>query len=250
MTATSYKSKFIGRLRSPQSIVSLLCVCVIVDYALIAPGSSHAENARALPPPVHDEAKTDASGDVAVFAGGCFWGVQGVFQHVTGVINAVSGYAGGDARSASYDTVSSGTTGHAESVQVTFDPNKISYGRLLQVFFSVAHNPTELNRQGPDYGTQYRSVVFPADAEQERIARDYLTQLQQAKVFSAPIVTEVDPGKPFFPAEAYHQNYLTLHPDSPYIAINDAPKLAQLKRLFPELYREKPALVRSARLTQ
>jgi len=181
-----------------------------------------------------------------VLAGGCFWGVQGVFQHLDGVISAVSGYAGGAADTAHYETVSTGTTGHAESVRVTFDPQRISYGRILQVFFSVALDPTEVNRQGPDSGTQYRSVLFTTTPEQERVAKAYIAQLDQAQAFAAPIATRVDPGQTFYPAEGYHQNYLTLHPGSPYIAGWDLPKIAALQRLFPSLYRAQPVLVASA----
>jgi peptide-methionine (S)-S-oxide reductase len=202
-----------------------------------------AEGARAIPAPMTDEAASAASSETAVFAGGCFWGVQGVFQHVVGVSNAVSGYAGGDRSTAHYDLVGNGTTGHAESVQITFDPHKISYARLLQVYFSVAHDPTQLDRQGPDRGTQYRSAIFPTDAEQSRVAKTYIDQLGQAKVFKAAIVTRVEPNRTFYPAEAYHQNFLTLHPSNGYIVVNDLPKIEELKRFFPDLYRPDPALV-------
>jgi len=205
-----------------------------------------AEEARALPAPAQDE-ETQATSEVAVLAGGCFWGVQGVFQHVNGVTNAVSGYAGGDKETAHYQTVGSGSTRHAESVQVTFDPRKISYGRILQIYFSVAHDPTELNRQGPDHGTQYRSTIFPANAEQARIARGYIDQLDKARAFPAAIVTTIEPGRAFYPAEAYHQDFLALNPTYPYIVINDLPKIENLKRLFPELYRHDPVLVSAAR---
>ena len=208
--------------------------------------SSAAEDARLLPPPVLDAPAGQANSAVAVFAGGCFWGVQGVFQHVEGVSNAVSGYAGGDASTAQYERVGSGTTGHAESVQVTFDPRKISYGRLLQIFFSVAHDPTELNRQGPDVGTQYRSAIFPTDPEQARVAKAYIAQLNQAHAFDEAIVTRVEPDRAFYPAESYHQDFLTRHPTYPYIVVNDLPKIAQLKRLFPDSYRADPVLVASA----
>ena len=181
-----------------------------------------------------------------MFAGGCFWGVQGVFQHVRGVTKAVSGYSGGQRDTAQYETVSGGDTGHAESVQVTFDPTKVTYGQLLQVYFSVIQDPTELNRQGPDSGTQYRSAVFPLNDTQRHIAQSYIAQLDKAHAFPAPIVTKTEPFKGFYPAESYHQNYLTLHPDSAYIAINDMPKVANLKRLFPNLYRDKPVLVEAA----
>jgi peptide-methionine (S)-S-oxide reductase len=205
--------------------------------------SSMAETARTVPPPAVDETALVAQTEVAVLAGGCFWGVQGVFQHVDGVVSAVSGYAGGAVDTAHYKIVSDGQTGHAESVQITFDPRRITYGRLLQIYFAVAHDPTELNRQGPDTGTQYRSAIFPQNADQARVADAYIAQLAQAKVFPAPIVTTTEPGKTFYPAEAYHQNYLTLHPYEPYIAINDLPKVEALKQLFPNLYRESPVLV-------
>jgi peptide-methionine (S)-S-oxide reductase len=208
--------------------------------------SSSAETARMVPPPVMDETAPPASTEVTVLAGGCFWGVQGVFQHVDGVISAVSGYAGGARDTAHYDMTSSGTTGHAESVQITFDPHRISYGRLLQIYFSVAHDPTELNRQGPDTGTQYRSAIFPQTPEQAGIARAYIAQLNQAKVFPSAIVTTIESDKAFYPAESYHQDYLTLHPDQPYIAINDLPKVRALEQLFPNLYRSDPVLVAAA----
>ena len=182
-----------------------------------------------------------------MLAGGCFWGVQGVFQHVKGVTGAVSGYAGGDKSQAQYETVSSGRTGHAESVRVTFDPRQISYGRILQIYFSVAHDPTELNRQGPDTGTQYRSAIFPTDAEQARVAKAYIAQLEQAHAFNAPIVTKIEPDRTFYPAEAYHQDFLALNPTYPYIVYNDLPKVANLKRLYPEVYRSDPVLVSGGR---
>jgi len=192
---------------------------------------------------LHLEPAGQRTSEVAVLAGGCFWGVQGVFQHVAGVTSAVSGYAGGSEATAHYETVSTGTTGHAESVRIIFDPRRISYGRLLQIYFSVAHDPTDLNRQGPDVGTQYRSAIFPQNEEQARLAAAYIAQLGRAQVFAAPIVTRVEPGKAFYPAEAYQQNYLTENPDSLYIVINDLPKLAALKRGFPTLYRLDPVLV-------
>src|SRR5215469_8145485 len=182
---------------------------------------------------------------VAVLAGGCFWGVQGVFQHVEGVTSAVSGYAGGAADTAHYEMVSSNTTGHAESVRVMFDPHRISYGRILQIYFSVTHDPTELDRQGPDVGTQYRSAIFPTNPEQARIAEAYIAQLNQAHVFDAPVVTKIEPGA-FYPAEGYHQDFLTRNPRSPYIVINDLPKIENLKRLFPDVYRATPVLVAAA----
>jgi peptide-methionine (S)-S-oxide reductase len=202
-----------------------------------------AESPHAVPVPSVDEPAGSSTSEVAVLAGGCFWGVQGVFQHVDGVTSAVSGYAGGSKDNADYETVSTGSTGHAESVQITFDPHRISYGRILQIFFSVAHDPTELNRQGPDRGTQYRSAIFPTGAEQAHVAEAYIAQLDKAHTFAAPIVTKIEPGRAFYPAEAYHQNYLTLHPSQPYIAINDIPKVEALKQLFPGLYRDTPVLV-------
>jgi peptide-methionine (S)-S-oxide reductase len=202
------------------------------------------EQAHVVPPPTFDPAAAGRTQDVAVLAGGCFWGVQGVYQHVKGVTSAVSGYAGGEKNTAMYERVGSGTTGHAESVQITFDPREISYGRLLQVFFSVVHDPTQLNKQGPDVGTEYRSAIFPLNADQEAVARAYVNQLQIARTFSTPVVTKVEPGKVFYRAEEYHQDYLERNPANPYIAINDLPKLRELQRVFPGLYRETPVLVR------
>jgi peptide-methionine (S)-S-oxide reductase len=202
-----------------------------------------AEDAHVLPPPVADVRPGQSTSAVAVLAGGCFWGVQAVFQHVKGVTNAVSGYAGGNKRTANYEIVSTGTTGHAESVQVTYDPRVISYGRLLQIFFSVAHDPTELNRQGPDTGTQYRSAIFTANSEQAEVAKAYIAQLDQARVFKKAIVTKIEPDRAFYPAEAYHQDFLTQHPTHPYIVANDLPKVEDLKRLFADVYRGAPVLV-------
>lgn len=186
-------------------------------------------------PPVH--ASPRAAVDTAVFAGGCFWGVEAVFEHIKGVKSAVSGYSGGSTTSPSYEEVSTGTTGHAESVQVVYDPSKVSYAQLLEVFFSVAHDPTQLNRQGPDHGTQYRSAIFFRTAEQQQTAQRYIAQLQAKKVFRSPIVTTVVPLGRFYPAESYHQGYLEKHPDQPYIVINDAPKLVALEQEFPALYK-------------
>ena len=231
-----------NRITHLSAVAALMIVAGIAYW--ISPSS--AESARRLPPAAVDET-TGASREVTVLAGGCFWGVQGVFQHVDGVISAVSGYAGGSRDTARYETTSSGTTGHAESVQITFDPHRITYGRILQIYFSVAHDATELNRQGPGVGTQYRSAVFPQDPEQSRIAAAYIAQLNAAKVFPTPIVTTIEPGKEFYPAEAYHQDYLTLHPYQPYIAINDLPKTQALKELFPDSYRETPVLVAAVR---
>jgi len=178
-----------------------------------------------------------------VLAGGCFWGVQGVFQHVEGVTRAVSGYAGGHAANATYNAVVTGRTGHAEAVKVTFDPHQISVGEILRIYFSVAHDPTQFNRQGPDVGPQYRSAIFPQNEEQADIAKAYIAQLNAARVYHAAIVTKIEPGKPFYPAEDYHQDYMTRHPAQPYIVINDLPKIEHLKRLFPTRFRARPRLV-------
>ena len=222
----------------------LLGVAVAGVIGQVSAFSLGGEDAVVIPPPTLDEV-TQAHSETAVFAGGCFWGVQGVFQHVKGVQKAVSGYAGGAANTAEYERVSEGDTGHAESVQVTFDPAQVSYGSLLQIYFSVAHNPTELNRQGPDTGTQYRSAIFAQDAEQQKVAQAYIAQLDAAKSFDKPIATKIVMGKPFYPAEAYHQDFLTENPSYPYIVINDLPKVAQLKKLFPEQYRAEPVLVKT-----
>ncbi|TPI34704.1 peptide-methionine (S)-S-oxide reductase MsrA [Mesorhizobium sp. B3-1-6] len=201
-----------------------------------------AEDAVVIPPPAMDE-KAASGTEKAIFAGGCFWGVQGVFQHVKGVSKAVSGYTGGSADNAVYEVVGTGRTGHAESVEITYDPAKVTYGQLLQVYFSVAHNPTQLNYQGPDSGTQYRSTIFAENDEQKKVAESYIAQLDKAKVFGKPIVTTLETGKTFYPAEDYHQDFLTLNPTYPYIVYNDLPKIENLKALFPQLYSEKPVLV-------
>ena len=191
----------------------------------------------AVPAPAVDAPRAVKPGEqTAVIAGGCFWGIQAVFQHLKGVVSATSGYSGGEAKTAEYEVVSTGETGHAESVKVVYDPSQITYGELLRVFFSVAHDPTQLNRQGPDDGTQYRSVIFYGNDEQKKIAQAYIVQLDKARTFPSPIVTQVVPLKAFYPAEAYHQDYATRHPDQPYIVYNDAPKVAHLKQQFPELY--------------
>src|SRR5215472_10265932 len=227
--------------------LALIIVALLGAVVCLRGISSAAESARSIPPPVLDEpADVQATSEVAILAGGCFWGVQGVFQHVDGVTSAVSGYAGGSRETADYHTVSAGSTRHAESVQITFDPRRIGYGRILQIYFSVAHDPTQLDRQGPDVGMQYRSAIFAQSAEQARIAEAYIAQLNNAHVFPAPIATKVEPGKAFYAAEGYHQNYLTLHPTQPYIAINDLPKVEALKQLFPSLYRDAPVLVATA----
>jgi len=228
-----------------------LCAAAIGALALAAFAATPlraAEEAVVIPPPAVDAPPSDGLQTVVV-AGGCFWGVQGVFQHTAGVASAVSGYAGGTKATADYETVSSGTTGHAESVQIKFDPKKISYGKILQIFFSVAHDPTQLNRQGPDHGTQYRSAIFTTSDEQKKVADAYIAQLDAAKVFKKPIVTKVGALQGFFPAEDYHQDYLTLHPNQPYIAFNDLPKIENLKNIFAENYLEKPTLVGNAKAT-
>lgn len=215
-----------------------------VSMPAILTGIGGAE-AFAIPAPAVDEpAQAAAAGtETAVLAGGCFWGVQGVFQHVNGVTQAESGYAGGDAASAHYETVGGGDTGHAESVRIIYDPTRVTFGRLLQIYFSVVADPTQLNRQGPDSGTQYRSAIFAQNADQQRVARAYIDQLSQAAAFPAPIVTTIEANTDFFPAEGYHQNYLDSHPTSAYIAMNDMPKVADLQRLFPQEYRDRPVLV-------
>ena len=218
-----------------------------ISALAIAP-SLAAEDAVVIPAPAMD-AKTADGIQTVVVAGGCFWGVQGVYQHTAGIVNAVSGYAGGSKTTASYETVSTGTTGHAESVEIKYDPKKISYGKILQIFFLVAHDPTQLNRQGPDSGTQYRSAIFTTSDEQKKVADAYIAQLNAAKVYRKPIVTKVGPLDGFFPAEAYHQDYLTLHPSQPYIAYNDLPKIENLKKIFADSYTEKPTLVSSAKVT-
>jgi peptide-methionine (S)-S-oxide reductase len=220
----------------------------VIALPLLAAGAflsrTEAETARVVPAPVTDETPAaNATTEVAVLAGGCFWGVQGVFQHVDGVTSAISGYTGGKAETAQYGTVGSGVTGHAESVRVTFDPQRISFGRILQIYFSVAHDPTELNRQGPDEGTQYRSTIFPMTAEQQSVASAYIAQLNTAHVYPAIVVTTIEMNRTFYPAEGYHQDYLTRHPDNPYIAYNDLPKIRNLQKLFPDRYRDSPVLV-------
>ncbi|MET3925310.1 peptide-methionine (S)-S-oxide reductase MsrA [Devosia sp. 2618] len=211
-------------------------------FGLFGHPAAAQEAAVVIPAPTADIADTGTTA-TAVFAGGCFWGVQGVFQHVVGVTNAVSGYSGGAADTATYDQTSSGTTGHAETVQVTYDPSVVSYGDLLQIYFSVAHNPTQLNYQGPDHGTQYRSTIFALNDDQAKTAKAYIAQLDDAHLFEGPIVTTIEPFKAFYPAEQYHQDFLTLNPTWPYIVINDLPKVAALKALFPKQYREDPVLV-------
>lgn len=227
------------------STVTVLAVAVTCSLAVVlARGrmpSAVASGKTPVPDPAFDEPlATSAGTESMVVAGGCFWGVQAVFQHVKGVLSATSGYAGGTARTAQYDIVSSGRTGHAESVRITYDPSRISYGQLLKVFFTVAHDPTQLNEQGPDVGPQYRSALFVRDDKQRRIASAYVEQLAAAKIFRRRIVTTIDAGRSFYEAEAYHQDYFTRHPYEPYILMNDRPKVDALRRQFPELYVEHP----------
>jgi peptide-methionine (S)-S-oxide reductase len=228
-----------SRLVLGAAVLGVLAVVTVISVPIHA-----TEDAVKIPAPALDVPPSDGL-QTAVLSGGCFWGVQGVFQHTAGVASAVSGYAGGSKMTANYELVSTGTTGHAESVQVKFDPTKISYGKILQIFFSVVHDPTQLNRQGPDSGTQYRSAIFTTSDEQKKVAEGYVAQLDAAHLYGKPIVTKVSRLEGFFPAEAYHQDYLTLHPNQPYIAYNDLPKIENLKKLFAENYIEKPTLVRS-----
>ncbi|HEY9010316.1 MAG TPA: peptide-methionine (S)-S-oxide reductase MsrA [Devosia sp.] len=230
-----------------RSVLSLLAATAALSLGFAAPTLA-AEDAVVIPAPAMDASPTSGI-QTAVVAGGCFWGVQGVFQHTAGVVNAVSGYAGGTKSTADYETVSTGRTGHAESVEIKFDPKKISYGKILQIYFSVAHDPTQLNRQGPDTGTQYRSAIFTTSDEQKKVAEAYIAQLNSAKVFNKPIVTKVGALEGFYPAETYHQDYLTLHPNQPYIAFNDIPKVENLKKLFADNYIEKPTLVSASKAT-
>lgn len=217
----------------------------MLAMAMLGRTGSPAPAVLAPQPEVGLELATSPGEEVAIFSGGCFWGVQAVFQHMKGVTSAVSGYTGGSLKNPSYEQVSTGTTGHAESVRVTFDPSQLSYANLLRAFFAVATDPTELNYQGPDHGTQYRSVLWYTSDAQKATAKAYIEQLTKAKTYPNKIVTEVKPAQAFYNAEGYHQDYATLHPDDGYIAVNDAPKVVNLKRLFPELYRDQPVLVGS-----
>jgi peptide-methionine (S)-S-oxide reductase len=235
-----------SKLKDSKRMLFALVGVLSLAALFLAQGSS-AEEARVVPAPVFDETAHQNGSETAILAGGCFWGVQGVFQHVAGVSSAVSGYTGGDAATAHYRVVGTGRTGHAESVRITFDPSKVTYGHLLQIYFSVAHDPTQLNRQGPDSGTQYRSTIFPTTPGQAKIAAAYIDQLNGAHVFPKPIVTTIETGKTFYPAEGYHQNFLALNPTYPYIVVNDLPKVANLKRLFPKNYRAEPVLVAAAK---
>jgi peptide-methionine (S)-S-oxide reductase len=224
-----------------------LCGFLLAQALALAGCARADEPVRVIPAPILDEARPPSgASEVAVLSGGCFWGMQGLFEHVKGVREVVAGYAGGTPATAQYETVSGGTTGHAESVKITFEPLVVSYGEILRVFFSVAHDPTELDRQGPDAGTQYRSDIFFATPMEEKVARAYIGQLAKAHVFNDHIVTRLDHFSGFYPAEAYHQDYLLHNPDSPYIVVNDLPKIAALKRLYPELYRDSPVRLASA----
>lgn len=236
--------------RSPFSRLSLCAAAIgaLAMSSILTMPASAAEEAVIIPAPAMD--MPAATGiQTAVIAGGCFWGVQGVFQHTAGVVNAVSGYAGGPKSAANYTAVSTGSTGHAEAVEIKYDPQKISYGKILQIYFSVAHDPTQLNRQGPDSGTQYRSEIFATTPEQKKVADAYIAQLNAAKVYKKPIVTKLGMLDAFYPAEAYHQDYLTLHPNQPYIAYNDIPKVENLKKIFAQNYIEKPTLVSASKVT-
>ncbi len=234
------------RVRGHLETLALVAGLAVLVFAVMGGLHVRAEEARLVPPPAASgSAATEsiARPEVAVLAGGCFWGVQGVFQHVKGVSRVESGYAGGDRASAEYERVSEGDTGHAEAVRIEFDPRQVSFGQLLQVYFSVAHDPTQLNRQGPDTGTQYRSEIFAQTPRQLDVAKTYIAQLDAARTFARPIVTRVESGKGFYPAESYHQDFLTRNPQNPYIVINDLPKVANLQRLFPDLYRSAAVLV-------
>lgn len=230
----------IFKLSHASFLSGLALACAVLT---VGPTIATAQEGLVIPPPSIDQTGVSTGKETAVFAGGCFWGVQGVFQRVEGVDNAVSGYAGGAKDTATYETVSNGRSGHAETVKITFDPEKVSYGHLLQIFFSVAHDPTQLNRQGPDHGTQYRSTVFPTSEKQARIAKAYIEQLDKTHVFNAAIVTTIEQQKAFYPAETYHQDFLTNNPTYPYIVYNDMPKVENLKKLFPKDFRKEPVLV-------
>jgi len=225
-------------LPSVAAVLAVMTVALVLFAAKLTNGGSRSMDAPVSAPSFDAQVTGGAVEDTAVFAGGCFWGVEAVYDHVKGVKRAISGYAGGDVSSPSYEQVSTGDTGHAESVEVIYDPSQVSYGKLLQIFFSVVHDPTQLNRQGPDHGTQYRSAIFYNNAQQQQVAESYIKQLTAAKTFSRPIVTRVAKLRAFFPAEEYHQNYLAQHPDQPYIVINDQPKIAALKKQFADIYQD------------
>lgn len=235
--------KRVKSLRNYSLIAGLVLACAFV-FQNNAWSWGGAEQAVVIAAPAKDEPAGTSHSETALFAGGCFWGIQGVFQHVKGVTSAVSGYTGGAAGTASYEEVSTGETGHAESVKVTFDPTQVTYGELLHIFFSVGHNPTQLNRQGPDTGSQYRSAVFPQNAAQTEVAKAYIAQLNASKSYSEPMVTTVENNGHFYPAEAYHQNFLNDNPDYPYIVVNDLPKIKDLQHYFPANYLEQPVLVK------
>lgn len=230
---------------SPTLLPRRLCAMLAAACSLLgAAAASAAESAFVIPPPALDQPAGAAAPQKAVLAGGCFWGVQAVFQHVKGVAGAVSGYAGGQAGTANYDAVSGGRSGHAEAVEITYDPSQVSYGQLLQIYFSVAHDPTQLDRQGPDTGPQYRSAVFPADDGQRKVAEAYIAQLNKSGAYPKALATTVEPQRAFYPAEDYHQDYLVRHPYSMYIMVNDVPKVENLAKTFPDRYRDKPVLVK------
>jgi peptide-methionine (S)-S-oxide reductase len=231
----------IRKFPSPLRVAAVL-LAVTAGAVLLRTPLRGAEAPVVIAPPAIDNPKSAGSAQTAVLSGGCFWGVQGVFEHVRGVKNVIAGYAGGERATAQYESVSSGTTGHAESVSISFDPSMISYGQILQIAFSVVHDPTQLNRQGPDVGTQYRSAIFYADDTQNRIAEAYISQLDQSHAFARPLVTRVERLRGFYPAEAYHQDYLIHNPTQPYIAIYDLPKIENFRRTFPELYSGQPTL--------
>jgi peptide-methionine (S)-S-oxide reductase len=224
-------------------VLALLVATVVLLHAERPPDALGAEVAIVIPPPAQDNPKAPGPVQTAVIAGGCFWGVQGVYQHVRGVQRVLSGYSGGTKATAEYEAVSRGDTGHAEAVEIRFDPKDVSYGEILQIYFSVVHDPTQLNRQGPDTGTQYRSNIFYADDAQRKIAEAYIAQLQKSKAFGRAIATRLDPLDAFYPAEAYHQDFLIKNPRDPYVVINDLPKVENLKRVFPDRYQERPVLV-------
>ena len=224
--------------------VSAAVLIALASGALQIP--AEASEAITLPPPAAEEPASTAPTETAVLAGGCFWGMQAVFEHVNGVKKVVSGYSGGDVAEPSYEQVTTGSTGHAEAVEITFDPKEVSYGKLLQVYFSVAHNPTQLNYQGPDQGTQYRSAIFFTNETQQKVAKAYVDQLTAAKSFEEPIVTEITPMSVFYPAEDYHQDYYFIHPESMYIQYHDVPKVENLEKYFPDLWRNEPARLTEA----
>lgn len=238
----SSRTHTISHSASRRGALASLLVLPAVALVLFNLPTAAQEAPVVIPPPAMDLSETGSTA-TAVFAGGCFWGVQGVFQHVVGVTNAVSGYSGGAADTATYEQTNSGTTGHAEAVQITYDPSVVSYGDLLQIYFSVAHNPTQLNYQGPDRGTQYRSTIFAVTDEQAAAAGAYIAQLDETDLFEGPIVTTIETLQAFYPAEQYHQDFLTLNPTWPYIVMHDLPKIAALKSIFPDAYRADPVLV-------